>query len=192
MLSPARGGSSEIPPLVVSHLWDFEDGSIVERALPQERSVELSERVLARLQQTEKNETDPHFQSDIRIAWITALEASRDNPQPHVDATYRVLGLHPDKVWPSIVARRKAQLGSEYSLWYDADDNPRPESLGSALSESKCADSQVGQATPVSQGSLEPSDLTGRVSRSHNVEAALPKSSPKKPCASTKHERRAA
>ena len=44
--------------------------------------------------------------------------ASRGNPQPHVEATYRVLGLHPDKVWPAIVAQRKALLGTEYEkIW---------------------------------------------------------------------------
>ena len=61
-------------------------------------SVPLAERVLVRLETAERRESDPWLRDDIRIAWISVLEASRGNPQPHVDATYRVLGIHPDKV----------------------------------------------------------------------------------------------
>ena len=73
--------------------------------------VTLAERVLARLEQSEAKESDPWLRDDIRIAWIATLYAAQGNPQPLIDATYRVLGLHPDKVWPAIVARRAALLG---------------------------------------------------------------------------------
>lgn len=73
----------------------------------------LSERILARLEASEQKESDPWLRDDIRIAWITTLYASQGNPQAHVDATYRVLGLHPDKVWPAICARRAALLGRQ-------------------------------------------------------------------------------
>jgi len=84
---------------------------ITRRALPQERRV--PERVMLRLEQFEARELNPHLRDDIRIAWITTLYASQGNPQSHVDATYRVLGLHPDKVWPAILARREALLGGD-------------------------------------------------------------------------------
>jgi len=73
----------------------------------------LAERVLSRLEQFEKQEIDSWQRDDIRIAWIATLYASQGNPQPIIDATYRVHGLHPDKVWPAICARRAALLGRE-------------------------------------------------------------------------------
>jgi hypothetical protein len=75
--------------------------------------VTLAERVLRRLEAAEKKEPDPWLRDDIRIAWITILYASRGNQQPFVDATYQVLGLHPEKVWPAILARRAALLGAD-------------------------------------------------------------------------------
>jgi hypothetical protein len=88
--------------------------------------VTLAERVLRRLEAAEKKEPDPWLRDDIRIAWITVLEASRGNRQPHIDATYRVLGLHPDKVWPAIIERHLAILGEKFAL---LDPSPLPNSL---------------------------------------------------------------
>lgn len=76
------------------------------------------ERILAYLADAEEREINPHFQDDWRIAWITVLRASEGLLQPHVAATYTVLGLHPNRVWPAIVAHRKALLGS----YWNADD----------------------------------------------------------------------
>jgi hypothetical protein len=84
-----------------------------------------SRRVLRRLEQAEAREIDPHFGDDYRIAWITVLEAARGNPQPTVNATYRVLGLHPDRVWPAIIARRKALLGSYYEAFWGESLPPK-------------------------------------------------------------------
>lgn len=101
-------------PTVASTLYSFQ---IEVLALPQERPVlPLSERVLARLEKLEKEEIDPWLRDDLRIAWITTLYASQGNKQPFVDATYRVLGLHPDKVWPAILQRRAAILGKSFGL----------------------------------------------------------------------------
>jgi hypothetical protein len=72
----------------------------------------LAVRILSRLELAEWYEPNPHFQDDYRIAWITVLRADRGEAIPHVSATFTVLGLHPEKVWPAIVARRLAQLGS--------------------------------------------------------------------------------
>lgn len=74
----------------------------------------LARRILARLEAAEAKEINPHFQDDIRIAWITVLYAAQELPIPHVQASYRVLGLHPERVWPAIVERRKALLGRCY------------------------------------------------------------------------------
>lgn len=75
----------------------------------------LTQRILSRLERAEWHEANPHLQADYRIAWITVLCASRGELLPHVRATYAVLGLHPSKVWPAILERRKALLGSV--LW---------------------------------------------------------------------------
>ena len=75
-------------------------------------------RILSRLERAETREPNPHFQDDYRIAWITVVRASRGERIPHVSATYAVLGLDPDKVWPAIVARRKALLGPLYESWW--------------------------------------------------------------------------
>lgn len=85
----------------------------------------LSGRVMLRLEQAEKEEINPHLRDDIRIAWITVLGAMRDEPQPHVLATYRVLGLHPDKVWPAIVARRRKNLGADYGKFFGELSSPK-------------------------------------------------------------------
>lgn len=85
-----------------------------------------TERVLVRLEAAENAEVNPHFRDDIRIAWITVLYADRGYQQPHIAATYAVLGLHPDKVWASIEARRHAQLGREYEKFFgEAALSPR-------------------------------------------------------------------
>jgi hypothetical protein len=90
-------------------------------------SVDLAERVLVYLEKAEKKEIDPWLRDDIRIAWITVSWAQRGVPEwswhrdssPHVAATYQVLRCHPDQVWPRIVALRKVNLGSMYSLMFD-------------------------------------------------------------------------
>ena len=63
------------------------------------------------MEDAEAREVNPHFQADHRIAWITVLRASRGELGAATSATYAVLGLHPEKVWPAILERRKAQLG---------------------------------------------------------------------------------
>jgi hypothetical protein len=67
--------------------------------------------ILDYLASAELREDDVWLRDDVRIAWITVLNASQGSPIPHVAATYAVLGLHPDKVWPAILARREALLG---------------------------------------------------------------------------------
>lgn len=82
--------------------------------------------ILDYLAWTEANEPDVWLQDDYRIAWITVLRASRGERSPHVSATYAVLGLHPDKVSPAIVERRKALLGADYSKFFPAAEQRLP------------------------------------------------------------------
>lgn len=87
----------------------------------------LTRRILARLAEAEAHELSPHLQSDVRIAWITVSFAARGDPQPDVAASYAVLGLHPQKVWPAVVARRRALLGSHYDeFWGEALPPKKP------------------------------------------------------------------
>jgi hypothetical protein len=44
-----------------------------------------------------------------------------------VAASYAVLGLHPLKVWPAIVARRKALLGGFYAEWWGEEFESLPQ-----------------------------------------------------------------
>jgi hypothetical protein len=78
----------------------------------------LSRRILLRLEAAEAREPNLHFQDDYRIAWLTVLNASRGQSEPHVLATYRVLGLHPDKIFAAIEAKRRAKLGAEYDKFF--------------------------------------------------------------------------
>jgi len=106
------------------------------------RETDLLRRVLTRLEQAEVCELDPHFRADLRVAWITVLNLWRGESDPHVFATYAVLGMHPDRVWSSIVANRKAQLGSEYSAWYDDQGNLRAEAPAWTLAPRKPVQSE--------------------------------------------------
>jgi hypothetical protein len=102
----------------------------------------LFARILLRLEQAELCEQKPHFRDDYRIAWITVLKAWRGEPEPHVQATYRVLGVHPNRVWDSLVARRQSLLGAEYPVWYDERGNYKIEPLVMASSPRKPVQSE--------------------------------------------------
>ena len=84
-------------------------------SLPQERKLAV-ERVLAHLERAENKEANPHFRDDYRQTWIAIYTADVKGEFDNgwdalVSASYRVIGLHPDKVWPAIIARRQALLG---------------------------------------------------------------------------------
>jgi|SRR5579862_942117 len=76
----------------------------------------LSARVIARLIEAEACEPNPHYVDDLRIARLTVAYAASGEAvlcTPHVLASYMVLGLHPERVWPAICARREALRGRE-------------------------------------------------------------------------------
>lgn len=93
----------------------------------------LGQRVFDRLVEAADREPHSWFADDYLIARQTVLMAGRGVSDPHLQATVYVLGLQPEKVWPAIVAKRKAQLGSMYSAWYDENDLPRPNDLEAFL-----------------------------------------------------------
>lgn len=108
-----------------------QDADITLEALPPEsaRALQLTGRVLLRLEQAEARELNPHLRDDLRIAWVTTLLAAREHADPHVNASYKILGLHPDQVAAAHEARRRAKLGNHYSSFYDEAGNLRPEDL---------------------------------------------------------------
>jgi len=67
--------------------------------------------ILDYLASAEAAEEDVWLKDDYRISWICVLNASQGSPIPHIEASYTVLGLHPDKVYPAILERRAALLG---------------------------------------------------------------------------------
>lgn len=87
---------------------------ITPLALPQERplnlNADLTARVAARLVDAEFREPDAWYRDDYRIARVTLGFARKCSPFPHVEASYAVLGVHPDQVWPRIMARRQSLL----------------------------------------------------------------------------------
>ena len=84
-------------------------------ASPRECAIsDFSDRVLVRLVEAESRESDAWFRDDYRIARVTVGLARSGNPLPHVEASYAVLGLHPSKVWPSILLNREVMLGALY------------------------------------------------------------------------------
>jgi hypothetical protein len=104
-------------------------------ALPAERSMTLTERVLAYLEVAERTEREAWFQTDYRIAWLTTRWANYGVPEwswhkqssPYVAATFQVLHCHPDQVWPRILELRRVNLGPEYSRFYhDSEPLPAP------------------------------------------------------------------
>lgn len=71
----------------------------------------FSLRVLSWLERAKAQELDPWLRDDLHIAYLTVLYAGRGDAvacAPNVLATYEVLGVHPDKVWPRIFARKLA------------------------------------------------------------------------------------
>ena len=72
-----------------------------------------TENVLEYLASVEDAEMNPWVKDDIRIAWLTVLYAARGYKEPHVSASYMILGLHPNKAWTAILARREALLAQD-------------------------------------------------------------------------------
>lgn len=125
----------------------------VERFPPERPIVEqeqcLADRVLVRVEESEKREIDSWLRDDLRQSWIS-LSTFWHGKFPtfwdaFMDASYRMYGLHPDQVWPSIVAKRRAKLGPLYSVLYDENDLPRTEDLSVGPPPKKPVRSESGR-----------------------------------------------
>jgi len=104
------------------------DCVITSAALPpRSAALNLTSRVVLRLEQAEARETNPHFQTDYRISRLLVIFAFRGNAAPLVEASQIVLGTHPDQVFAKLTAQRQEKLGAEYPDWYDANGNLKPE-----------------------------------------------------------------
>jgi len=66
-------------------------------------------RILERLEEAELSEPDIWF----RQAFICVSLASRGEPQPFIQSSYRIFGKHPDMIWQHILDTRqsKTRLG---------------------------------------------------------------------------------
>jgi hypothetical protein len=128
LLSPtlALDGNSPLICTIQPFAVAVQGASPQESRMASHRSLSRwSERVLARLEQSKRNEPNPHLRDDVHIAYLTVLYAAREDSiscGAHMLATINTLGLHPDKVWPAIIARRKAQCGALYAVLYDEND----------------------------------------------------------------------
>ena len=77
------------------------------------------DRILSRLALIEAKEEDAHLKTDCRIAWFTVRFCQTGEAvecTPAVLASYKVLGCHPDHVWPRITQRRNWVLGAPKSI----------------------------------------------------------------------------
>ena len=93
--------------------------------MPKASPSPIVERILDRLADAERHESNPHFRDDYRIAWITVLKASRDELSPYFWATYAVLKTSPEMVWPMIEAGRAVKLGNLYEEFFGAASSPK-------------------------------------------------------------------
>ena len=86
------------------------------------------ERILSRIVQIEAHESNPHYRDDYRIAWhIVHICQSGEAVEctPAELAWYRVLGMHPAKVWPRMLANRQALLGRDGVVPFPKKPSPK-------------------------------------------------------------------
>jgi hypothetical protein len=129
-----------VPSSLIVHSFRVEvlgQHSLQYGALPQEPKLRFSDRVVVRLAEAEWKEIDAWYRDDYRIARVTVGFARSGSPIPHVEACYRVLGVHPDQVWPRIVARRQAFFGAEYETFFGKASSPKKPVRSVGLEECK-------------------------------------------------------
>lgn len=108
----------------------------------------LARSILSRLAEAEAQESDAWLRDDLRIARLTVFHAARGDAvlcSPQVLASYEVLGLHPDKVWPAIVARRHA-LGFEKFWGVELPPKKPPQAVGRSQQKLWCENTSGARA----------------------------------------------
>jgi hypothetical protein len=88
---------------------------------------EWCRRIMDYLRWAAERDENRNYWDDYCLSWMTVAQARDGNPHPDVWACYTHLGLHQKRVWSAITARRKAQLGETYALFYDAAGNWKAE-----------------------------------------------------------------
>lgn len=118
VVSPDRSKNLTLPDVQALTLdWLFDP--VKERSLVplfEAPAREATDRILARLVQFEAHEPQAHLKDDYRQAFITVSLAAKGTPQPFVNASYSMYGVHPDKLWKKMQDRKRAQLGIDFEL----------------------------------------------------------------------------
>ena len=92
----------------------------------------LVRRILSRLATAQAQETNPWLRDDLRIARLMVTYAARGDAvccSPDVLASYTVFGLHPEKVWPAIQARRRRRFWGHVRKVSGAPPKKPPQSV---------------------------------------------------------------
>jgi hypothetical protein len=115
------------PPLAYSsaHGADSAEFAVAGELWPKVSASAFSDRVVVRLVEAEFREPDAWYRDDYRIARVTVGLARRGSPIPHIEATFNILGVHPDKVWSRIEEHRRADLGTLYNEFWGEQSSPR-------------------------------------------------------------------
>jgi len=94
---------------------------------PQALAAAWANRVLDRLREAENHEENSHFRDDLRQSQVTLALAMRGDAAPFVIASYRIFGCHADQGFEKLMARRRAKLGREYSVWFEDNGLLKPD-----------------------------------------------------------------
>ena len=85
------------------------------------------DRIVVYLRSAAERPDNQEFWDDYCIAWMTVAKACKGESAPHFWATYEHLGTAPEKVSQMILADKRLKLGKEFSSWYDAAGNRKPD-----------------------------------------------------------------
>lgn len=99
-----------------------------------------TERILAQLIQSEAREVCPHLRDDYRQTFISISKFSKGEFETYWDAfvatSYAMYGLHPDKLFDKILARRAWMLGATNVVKFP----PKKEAVSVSVPEKKVSE----------------------------------------------------
>jgi len=147
---------------------------------PAKSPTDRIDRILARLAHRAAHEADAHLADDYRQAMVAILLAARGSPIAFIESSYVCYGLHPDKVWPAILARREALLGPKANPQKGANAIPE-----AAVGLSQVRDSSMSGVVTGPGEARRESDGTG-VGPIRSSRPAIP--CPKKPVQSVRRQ----
>lgn len=168
---PPQEHVASVPPVLPARPLESKD-LVLDWLLAPKRKVSFVDRVLARLVQAEAHEPDVWERENYRQSAMVVSLARRGNTEPFTVSSYQMYGVHPDKLHAKIVARRKADLGKEYSRWYDENDNLKKEAA--------CPNQTTSTVAPVAESPSNAPILIATNSKALIVTTATPTSNPSK------------